>query len=65
MKFEKKLEALFEYQLFDGSERLEKLIRETENRGKFDLSDEALEFVTAAGDPEQMKAARDPFDPAN
>ena len=49
---EKKLKALFDYQRFEKNERLEKLIRETENRYAGELSDDDLSLVNAAGEPE-------------
>lgn len=48
---ENELEKLFDYQRFEKSDRLEKLISETEHRYPKELSDEDLFFVNAAGDP--------------
>ena len=46
---ENKLKALFDYQKFDPSPRLEKLIRNTESQGRRKLSDDEVEMVSAAG----------------
>ena len=46
---ENKLKTLFDYQRFDPSPRLEKLIRNTESRGRRELSDDEAEMVSAAG----------------
>ena len=48
---EKKLKKLFDYQRFEKNEKLEKLIRETENRYSAELSDDDLSLVNAAGEP--------------
>ena len=48
---EKKLKTLFDYQRFEPSPRLEKLIRNTESRGRRELSDDEAEMVAAAGSP--------------
>ena len=48
---EQKLEKLFDYQRFEKNERLEKQIREAENRYCKELSDDDLSFVNAAGEP--------------
>ena len=48
-----KLKRLFDYQRFEGNSRLQKLIGETEARSGAELSDDQLELVSAAGDPEQ------------
>ncbi len=47
---EKKLKNLFEYQKFERNGRLDKLIAETDARQAAALSDDALEFVAAAGE---------------
>lgn len=47
---ERKLKNLFDYQKFEKNDRLDKLIEETMNRyEKFELSDDDLEYVNAAG----------------
>lgn len=47
---ENKLELLFDYQRFEASPRLAKLIAQTEARSsRRQLSDEELEFLSAAG----------------
>ena len=48
---EKTLKILFDYQLFEQNEKLERLIRETESRCAGELSDEDLTLVSAAGEP--------------
>ena len=47
---ENKLKKLFEYQKFEKSERLAKLIAETEARQATEISDDDLEMVAAAGE---------------
>lgn len=47
---EKKLAKLFDYQRFERNEHLDRLIAETENRCSKELSDDNLEFVSAAGE---------------
>ena len=47
---ENKLRKLFEYQRFENNSRLAKIISETENRYSSELSDDDLEFVSAAGE---------------
>lgn len=53
---ENKLKKLFDYQRFEKNEKLEKLIQETENAYVAELSDDALSFVNAAGEPMCSKA---------
>lgn len=48
---EKKLKQLFGYQVFGKNERLAALIADTESRYENALSDDALAFVSAAGEP--------------
>lgn len=48
---EEKLKTLFDYQRFEPSPRLEKLIRNAESRVKRELSDDEAELVAAAGTP--------------
>ena len=48
-KTENKLRSMFEYQRFDGSSRLAKLIQKTESRYNRMIDDDDLEFVAAAG----------------
>lgn len=53
---ENKLKTMFEYQRFDPSSKLSRLIEETEMRyGKKALSDDDLSYVAAAGTGEQTK----------
>ena len=47
---ENKLKKLFDYQRFEQNEKLEKLVRETENHYATELSDEDLSLVSAAGE---------------
>ena len=44
------LTRLFEYQHFEENKRLQALIDETESRYLHDLSDDDLEWVSAAGE---------------
>ena len=44
------LTNLFDYQRFEDNKRLQALIEETENRCIYKLSDEELEWVSAAGE---------------
>ena len=47
---ERKLKNLFDYQKFEKNDHLDRLIQETMNRyEKYELSDDDLEFVNAAG----------------
>ena len=46
---ENKLKTLFDYQRFDPSPRLEKLIHATESPTRRELSDDEAEMVSAAG----------------
>lgn len=46
---EKKLQTMFEYQRFDPSSKLAKMISRTEGRYARAISDDELEFVAAAG----------------
>lgn len=53
-----KLAGLLDFQRFQGNGRLQSLIEETEGRYLNDLSDEELEWVSAAGeqtDPKDME----------
>lgn len=56
---ERKLKSLFEYQRFEKNEDLEAIIKETENRYNFELSDEDLFYVSAAGNPFEQNAKKD------
>ena len=47
---ENKLKQLFDYQRFENSPRLEKLIQETQLRQAQALSDDDLAFLAAAGE---------------
>lgn len=52
------LKQLFDFQRFQGNDRLETLISETENRyveAPKGLSDEELDFVNAAGEISPLK----------
>lgn len=55
---ENKLRAMFDYQRFEPSSRLARLIQETESRYAQEISDDDLSFVAAAGEPEQEAAAK-------
>lgn len=50
---EKIMKQLFDFQRFEGNERLGKLISETENRSR-ELSENDLNMVSAAGIPNQQ-----------
>ena len=50
MSTQKKLTALFDYQRFERNARLQTLIADTENRCLHALSDDDLEWVSAAGE---------------
>lgn len=49
---EKIIKKLFDFQRFEGNERLERLISETEIKDIRELSEEELGLVSAAGEPE-------------
>lgn len=59
MSTTKKLTALFDYQRFERNERLQALIEDTENRCKNALSDDDLEWVSAAGEETDPKEKED------
>ena len=50
---EERLKLLFDFQRFEGNERMKKLISETENRNRKmqALTDEELSLINAAGEP--------------
>lgn len=54
---EKKLKLLFDYQSFENSPRLGRLIAEARSAGKRALSDDDVSFLNAAGTAE--KTTRD------
>ena len=56
---EKELTALIDYQRFAGNERLQALIADTENRCLHALSDDDLEWVSAAGEPSELREKKD------
>ena len=53
------LTKLFDYQRFEGNSRLQALIDETEDRYQHDLSDDDLEWVSAAGEGTDPKPEKD------
>ena len=59
MSTTKKLTALFDYQRFERNERLQALIEDTENRCMNVLSDDDLEWVSAAGEETDLKDKKD------
>ena len=59
MSTTKKLTALFDYQRFERNERLQALIEDTENRCMNALSDDDLEWVSAAGEETDLKGKKD------
>lgn len=51
----KRLSSLFDYQKFQGNERLSAMIRDTEARYMFrELEDDELELVNAAGEIQRL-----------
>ena len=59
MSTTKKLTALFDYQRFERNKRLQALIKDTENRCMNALSDDDLEWVSAAGEETDLKDKKD------
>ena len=59
MSTTEKLTALFDYQRFERNERLQALIEDTENRCMNALSDDDLEWVSAAGEETDPKEKKD------
>ena len=59
MSMTKKLTALFDYQRFERNKRLQALIEDTENRCMNALSDDDLEWVSAAGEETDPKEKKD------
>lgn len=53
--FTSTLFALFDRQRFEGSPQLAALIRETDSRWCSALPDDALELVSAAGEPQAVR----------
>ena len=59
MSTQKRLTALFDYQRFERNKRLQALIEDTENRCMNALSDDDLEWVSAAGEETDPKDKKD------
>ena len=59
MSTTKKLTALFDYQRFERNKSLQALIEDTENRCMNALSDDDLEWVSAAGEETDLKDKKD------
>ena len=59
MSTTEKLTALFDYQRFERNKRLQALIEDTENRCMNALSDDDLEWVSAAGEETDLKEKKD------
>ena len=59
MSTKKLLTALFDYQRFERNKRLQALIDDTENRCLNALSDDDLEWVSAAGEETDLKDKKD------
>ena len=59
MSTQKRLTALFDYQRFERKKRLQALIEDTENRCMNALSDDDLEWVSAAGEETDLKDKKD------
>ncbi len=47
---DKRLELLFDYQRFDGNDRLTRIVEDTQCRYAGELSDDEIELVSAAGE---------------
>ena len=54
-----KLTALFDYQRCERNKRLQALIDDTERRCLCSLSDDDLEWVSAAGEETDLKGKKD------
>lgn len=48
---ENKLKQMFDYQKFEGNERLQKVIDSTQSKFGTKLEDDDLEMINAAGSP--------------
>ena len=59
MSTTEKLTALFDYQRFERNKRLQALIEDTENRCMNALSDDDLEWVSAAGEETDLNDKKD------
>ena len=59
MSTTKKLTALFDFQRFERNKKLQALIEDTENRCMNALSDDDLEWVSAAGEETDLKDKKD------
>ena len=59
MSTTEKLTALFDYQRFERNKRLQALIEDTEKRCMNALSDDDLEWVSAAGEETDLKDKKD------
>ena len=59
MSTTKKLTALFNYQRFERNKRLQALIDDTERRCLCSVSDDDLEWVSAAGEETDLKEKKD------
>ena len=59
MSTQKLLTAMFDYQRFERNKRLQALIEDTENRCMNALSDDDLEWVSAAGEETDLKDKKD------
>ena len=55
---EKKLKNIFDYHRFEQNEALERLIRDTESRYGTALTEEELDLVFAAGEPEILEESQ-------
>ena len=59
MSTTEKLTALFDYQRFERNKRLQALFEDTERRCLCSLSDDDLEWVSAAGEETDLKGKKD------
>ena len=55
---EQKLKDLFDLQSFVGNARIEKLVQETNSRYGEELSDDMLEYVSAAGEADNYRDSK-------
>lgn len=62
MKTEAKLSSIFDFQRFEGNKKMQALIDDTESRYAYALSDDDLEWVSAAGEIESKEKKNDDDD---
>lgn len=54
-----KLKRLFDFQRFEGNEKLQSLIDDIDSRSSCALTDDDLEWVSAAGEETDLKDKKD------